>query len=240
MTAHPRAAPVLLALALAGCGASAGHPSTQATTGPLASNATTAATPPPPAAKTSPAAPVPSPPRTAARTATAATANRASATQPAQARTEGPVAIPPAGPTPPREPVKVPRAGDSSLQRFGAAATQTEFAAVAAAVRSYDLALAQGDGAAACELLGAGAAAQLATLYGRGKVSCAQVLSALAARYPPQFRASLRRVRVTDARLSGERGFAFFTMPTVPSGFFPVARQGGTWRVAALAGSSVP
>jgi hypothetical protein len=226
---------LFVVLALAGCGANANHASTQSTANPAATGATAINAGTNPAAATA---------HTRSRTATtrsgAASTNQARTAPAAQPQNQNPVAAPAPGPTPTREPVPVPRSGDKSLQTFGASASQGDFAAVAAAVRSYNLALAQHDGAAACRLLVTGAAAQLSKIYGGGKLSCAQILTQLSGAYPPQLRASLRAVRVTDARLKGDSGFAFFTMPTVPHGFIPVRLDQGRWRVAALSGSSVP
>jgi hypothetical protein len=69
--------------------------------------------------------------------------------------------------------------------------------------------------------------------------SCASVLGALAAGYPPQLRSALERVRVYRVRVGPTRGFAYFTMPGESKGLFPVVRAAGRWYVGALSGSSL-
>jgi hypothetical protein len=136
--------------------------------------------------------------------------------------------------------VKVPTSGDRSLQTYGRPADPAEFAKIAATVRSYDLAVAAGNGAAACELLAPSVTAALVNTFGRGRLPCPQLLDRLFAGYPSFLRHQLRAVRVTDARVNSQGGFVFFTMPGTPSGFIRILNVSGAWKVGAIAGSSIP
>jgi hypothetical protein len=162
----------------------------------------------------------------------------------------------PTGPAPERAPVTAPAQGDASLQRFGSAAPDREFVAVARAVQGFNLASARADGRTACALLGSAMRAQILQLYGAASVrpptsatkgrspsrpDCATILTAIFKRESPDYRRRLRHTRVVDARLKGDRGFAFYRAPGLPhGGFVPVQRVGGRWTIAAASGSSMP
>jgi hypothetical protein len=135
-------------------------------------------------------------------------------------------------------------ANRSGIETFGRAAGPADRSAVSAALRAYAGALATDNGAAACSHLAAGVQSQAqawVSSSGHGTSNgCAQVLSSLFAHETPRTRASQRDISVTAVRLDGDRGFAVFREPGTPVGFFPMQREHGEWKVAALGGSVLP
>lgn len=171
---------------------------------------------------------------------------------PAQGRSRRPDAnatadIVPPGPPPERVPTPVPKTGDTSIQTYGKPASNAQFLAVANALRAYHLAVAAGDAHAACAWLDSGAKRQLAHLQRLGadqgevaspgeRPSCASALDRLLKTQTAADASQARRLRVTDARVKGNDGFAIFRMPGVRQGGYPVRRENGSWKVAGLGG----
>lgn len=219
----------VLALVLAGCGRSHSHSATStAASAPTASTAVSA--PGPTTATTGP---------TTHRT------RQPHYVRHAHVKAQ-PVRLPRLpGPPPKRVPTPVPRQGDKSIQTYGSAPASSDFVAVASAVRTYDWAVAHDDGAVACAVMVSGFARPFAhqiqgTPTTSAAATCPKLLTAMFAQQPPQLRRQFLRVRVTDARLEGDHGFAIYTQPGFGRGFFPVHREGRTWKVAAISGSSLP
>jgi hypothetical protein len=155
--------------------------------------------------------------------------------------------IVPPGPPPERIPTQVPKTGDTSIQTYGKPASNAQFLAVANALRAYHLAVAARDAETACALLDSGTKRQLAQLLRlgaeRGEAaspdepsSCASALGRLLKTQTPAGASQARRLRVTDARVKGNDGFAIFRMPGVRQGGYPVRRENGSWKVAGLGG----
>ena len=141
----------------------------------------------------------------------------------------------------------MPIGGDSSIVTYGRAPAPSEFQAAANAVRAYAWADARADGRVACALVIPGVAGQMASGNGVGAgatrtkkaPSCAAVMTALFRSQPLGYRAKLRLLRVTDARLKDGHGFVIFRMPQTPRSYFPVVRVAGRWRVGAIGGSTL-
>jgi hypothetical protein len=157
-------------------------------------------------------------------------------------------AVPPGAP-PKRVPVRVPKAGDKSIQTFGEAASEAEYVAVANTVRAFALARASGDVDSASALLASRMKDQLVRFFAmaaaRSKTTaakhptCARALGQTFEAPVPDYAKRLRGLPVTDARIKGDRGCAIFRMPGIKAGSFPVQREKGGWRVALLAGAPV-
>lgn len=141
----------------------------------------------------------------------------------------------------------MPETGDTSIQTYGKSASTAEFVAVANALRAYHQALAAGDAEAACAWLDSGAQRQLAQLQRLGadqgeaaspgeRPSCASALGRLLKTQTAADASQARRLRVTDARVKGNDGFAIFRMPGLRQGGYPVRRENGSWKVAGLGG----
>jgi hypothetical protein len=133
--------------------------------------------------------------------------------------------------------------GDTSIQNFGQAATGPDSSSAEAAVHGYLTARAAGDYSRACSYLSEAFQQQLAQLgsnLDKDKSStCATTLQAMSASLPAQVRHDLGVVRVTAVRVSGDRAFVLYRGAHGVKSFIPVSKQGGSWRVAALAGSNL-
>ena len=135
------------------------------------------------------------------------------------------------------------KGGDNSIQESGSETSGGEFAQAAAALHDYLDARAAHAWAAACESLFAGVTEQLSQLTGAGgqgrKPGCAEALADLSAGIPDS---ALREAAVADAgslRAEGDRGFLLFKGAHGAGYFVPMAREGGEWKVAAIAPSAL-
>ena len=136
------------------------------------------------------------------------------------------------------------KGGDNSVQRFGSEPSGGEFDQAAGALHGYLDARAAGAWAAACSYMASGVSKQLSQLSGAGgkagsSPSCAKIIASLSAGLPPP---ALREAAVADVgalRVEGERGFLLFHGAHGLDYFMPMVREGGEWKVAALAPSAV-
>lgn len=130
--------------------------------------------------------------------------------------------------------------GDNSIQEFGAEPSSEEFDEAAGTFHAFLDARAARAWAAACERLAPQVSESLVEGLGstRGAgSSCAEILAGLTGAVPA---ATLREAAVADVgafRVEGERGFIIFRGADGQPYFMPMARQGGRWKVAAIAPS---
>ena len=109
----------------------------------------------------------------------------------------------------------------------------------AGAVRSYNDAVAGGDGQRACDLLDPSAQAELRrSAQGQARSSCRQVVEALAAFYDDATKERLRAARVAVAQQS-DRAWARFTSPVAFGGpqraaTYELRRAGDRWKITSL------
>jgi hypothetical protein len=104
------------------------------------------------------------------------------------------------------------------------------------AVRSYNSAVADGDGARACGLLDGAARKELQdSTQGAIRGSCRQVIEALAAFYDDATKQRLRDAQV-DSHSDGDRGTATFASPVTPGQreSYQLQRVDGGWKIASL------
>lgn len=130
---------------------------------------------------------------------------------------------------------------DNSIQESGSEAGPAELAEAATVLHAYLDARAAGSWAAACKYLAPGVTAQLAQLASQGggekAPGCTALLGAFSAAVPA---AALREVAVADVgalRVEGESGFLLFHGAHGVDYFIPLRREGGRWKVAAIAPS---
>lgn len=132
------------------------------------------------------------------------------------------------------------KGGDNSIQESGDEASSSEFAEAAATLHGFLDARAARAWAAACKRLAPGVAEQLVPEVGSaggGKTSCAAVLASLTVGVPSS---ALREAAVADVgalRVDGDHGFILFRGVDGHSFFMPMIREGGQWKVAAIAAS---
>lgn len=135
------------------------------------------------------------------------------------------------------------KGGDNSIQESGSEASGAEITQAAAALHGYLDARAAHAWRAACSHMAAGLASSLGQLAGSSSAgkqpSCAQLLASLSAGLPP---AVLREAAVADVgalRVEGSRAFILFHGAHGTSYFMPMSREGGGWKVAAIAPSAL-
>lgn len=134
------------------------------------------------------------------------------------------------------------KGGDNSLERFGSEASPSDFAHAAAALHGYLDARAARAWASACSFMEASIRQSLTRFVGeakKGNPACPNILGDLFAGLPD---AVLREATVADVgalRREGQRGFLLFKGAHGGSYFMPMARDGGEWKVAALAPSAL-
>lgn len=133
------------------------------------------------------------------------------------------------------------KGGDSSIQEYGNEPSRSEFEEAAAVLHEYLDARAAGAWRVACQKLAPAAATelvrQLGPATGEAKAGCAQILAGLTAGLPPS---ALREAAVADVgalRAEGNRGFLLFRGARGQNYFFPMVREWGHWRAAAIAAS---
>jgi hypothetical protein len=136
------------------------------------------------------------------------------------------------------------RDDSNSIETYGRAADAASEAAIASAVTSFFAANAAGDVAEACRLLSSAARQQLNQTLGqspelRGR-GCRAVLARLFELQPPEYRAGVKDIKVTGARLQGDRGFALLEARAIPGDAIPIRREGGAWKLAAVEATLLP
>jgi hypothetical protein len=134
------------------------------------------------------------------------------------------------------------KGGDNSVQEFGKETEGSEFQKAAAVLHDFLDARAQGDWTAACSYLSKSVVESFEQLAARAKkpkkTSCASTLAALinpAAKQLMQEEA--KQASVGSLRTEGERAFLIYAGPDKTVIAMPMANEGGTWKVASLAGT---
>ena len=134
--------------------------------------------------------------------------------------------------------------GDNSIQNFGEEASPAELEAATVALSGYLDARAKGSWAKSCTYLARSAVAPLEQLASsspklKGK-DCGAILAALEGRAPASSRVSTLKGPIASLRFEGERGFALYHGPDGVDYFVPMVKEGGSWKVGALAPSEFP
>jgi hypothetical protein len=133
---------------------------------------------------------------------------------------------------------------EESIRRYGTGADAATETAIATAVQEFYGAKAAGDGAGTCALLASETRKSLTQTLGRsgelkGK-GCGAIISRLLQDQDPRYRDRIEQVEVTGARVEDDRALALIEIEATPEEVIPVRREGGSWKVAAFAGSDIP
>jgi hypothetical protein len=132
------------------------------------------------------------------------------------------------------------KGGDNSVQEYGAEADPSERDAAATALHNFFDARAEGNWDAACEYLSKGTIESFEKLAAGAKgvegKSCGGILEALTNPAAKQvMKTEAAQADVRSLRFEGEQGFLLYTFEgTVYS--VPMNKEGGSWKVASLAG----
>lgn len=132
------------------------------------------------------------------------------------------------------------KGGDNSVQEFGGEAEGTEFDEAATALHNFLDARAAGAWAAACEYMAESVIESLQELATQSQqlkgAACAAILGKLTNPAAKDLlHEEAERADVGSLRVEGERGFVLFHGPDGEVLVVPMAREDGTWKVAALA-----
>jgi hypothetical protein len=135
------------------------------------------------------------------------------------------------------------KGGDNSVQEFGSEADTSELDKAATALHNFLDARAEGDWAAACSYMSKSIVESFEKLASQskqlGNASCAEILGKLT--NPAAKKELLAEAAKADAgslRIEGGRAFVIYT-GTDKKTFLamPMAKEGGSWKVASLAGT---
>jgi hypothetical protein len=131
------------------------------------------------------------------------------------------------------------KGGDNSIQESGSEAPSSELDAAATALHGYLDARAASDWAKACSYLSAGVAKSLGQLTGKKGSTCPKSLAALSSGLPPSALSEAAVAEVGALRVKGTSAFLLFHGSHDTSYFMPMAREDGSWKVAAIAPSAL-
>jgi hypothetical protein len=134
------------------------------------------------------------------------------------------------------------KGGDNSVQEFGGEADPSEFDAAAVALHNFLDARAESNWAAACDYLAKSVTEGLEKLAAQAKqveaTTCGEILEKLT---NPAAKQSLSeeaaKANVGSLRVEGEQAFVIYTGLDGTVMAIPMANEGGSWKVASLAGT---
>lgn len=145
------------------------------------------------------------------------------------------------------------KGGDNSIQEFGGEAGGSELSQAAAALHGYLDARAAGNWKQACANMAGGVAKSLQQFAGAApgmpgkngknapkRIGCPQLIAAMSAGMPAYVKHDLAKADVGALRIEGDRAFLLFRGAHRTNYFMPMAREGGRWKVAAIAASALP
>jgi hypothetical protein len=129
--------------------------------------------------------------------------------------------------------------GDNSVQEFGEEAGASEFEAAAAALHDFLDARAEGNWAAACEYMARSTVESFERLAAQATQiedkSCGGILEKLTNPAAKQaLKVEAEKADVGSLRTEGDRSFVIYTGAEGTILAIPMAREGGTWKVASL------
>ena len=136
------------------------------------------------------------------------------------------------------EPFRTP-GGDNSILEAGRAASPAELAQAAAVLHAFLGARAAGDWQRVCLQMTPALARSIGPLLKLGPADCAKALARLSTGVPERTLRAGARVRVGALRVMGRRGFLLFHGPAGEALYIPVGRDGGGWKIAAIAPSAL-
>lgn len=132
--------------------------------------------------------------------------------------------------------------GDNSVQEFGEEASESELDAAATALHNFLDARAEGAWDSACSFLASEVKQSLQALAAQGAqsedTSCSAVLERITNPAAlPALRSEAARADVGSLRIEGDRAFVVYRGLKDSILAVPMAREDGSWKVAALAGT---
>lgn len=134
------------------------------------------------------------------------------------------------------------KGGDNSVQEFGEEADAEEFDAAAVAVHNFLDARAESNWAAACEYMAKSVIESFEKLAVQAKqiedASCGGILEKLTNPAAKEaMKEEAEKANVGSLRIEGEQAFVIYTGVAGTILAMPMVNEGGTWKVASLAGT---
>jgi hypothetical protein len=134
------------------------------------------------------------------------------------------------------------KGGDNSIQEFGGEGNSSEFEAAAAVFHDFLDARADGDWAAACGYMSKRVIESFNEMTSQSnpskKLGCAKILEVLINPAAKQLmKTEAAKADVGSLRTEGEHGFLLYTTPGSGAQAMPMENEGGTWKVASIAGT---
>jgi hypothetical protein len=135
------------------------------------------------------------------------------------------------------------KGGDNSIQEFGDESGESELQEAAEAVHSFYVSRAAEEWDKACSYLAKGNIEQLEQLGSQSPQSknagCAPILKAFTQPVPASVNREITTVDAGSLRHEGEQGFLIYYGAGHVTYAMPLKDEGGTWRVAALSGTTL-
>lgn len=133
------------------------------------------------------------------------------------------------------------KGGDNSVQEFGQEGSKSEFDQAAEAVHGFFDARVKGDWQAACSYLAADVVESLKQLTGNSRelagAGCAKTLATLSEGAPREAFVAAAEADVGSLRIEGGQAFVLYRGANGTVFVMPMKDEGGTWKVASLAGT---
>lgn len=135
------------------------------------------------------------------------------------------------------------KGGDNSIQEFGDESDESELQEVAEVVHGFYVSRAAEEWDKACSYLAKSNIEQLEQLADRSAQSkgadCATVLKAFTRPLPASVEREITTVDAGSLRREGEQGFLIYSGAGHVTYAMPLRDEGGTWKVAALSGTTL-
>jgi len=134
-------------------------------------------------------------------------------------------------------------AESAGIAEFGEEATPEDAGAATDAVRGYLIAQSNRDWETACQNLSRQAQEglrQSAPDPQLAKQGCSAILAEVFPSLGVSEQAAAAPKRITSVRVEGDQGYVLYRIEGNRPLYMPVTKEGGTWKVVALAGSSNP
>jgi hypothetical protein len=135
------------------------------------------------------------------------------------------------------------KGGDNSIQEFGEESDESELQEAAEVVHGFYVARAQEEWSKACSYLAKSNIEQLEQLGSQAPefkaAGCAPILKAFTRPLPPAVQREITTVDAGSLRREGEQGFLVYYGADHATFAMPLIDEGGSWKVAALSGTTL-
>jgi len=135
------------------------------------------------------------------------------------------------------------KGGDNSIQEFGDESDESELREAAEVVHDFYVAQAQGEWSRACSYLAKSNIEQLEQLGSQSpqlkNAGCAPILKGFTRPLPASVSREVTTVDAGSLRHEGEQGFLIYYGAGHVTYAIPLKDEGGTWKVAALSGTTL-